>query len=155
MPAEPTIYDLMLLLSTSASDEDRAKILTDVENAIAGTGGSLERNQSWGTRPMSYRINHVADAEYHLLQFSGPPALLESLSHSLRIADEVVRFRIIKVLSGTPPAPDNPPPVVAGVAAAPGGGGPGGGGGGAVGGGAGGSGAAGGGAGGSGGGAVG
>jgi small subunit ribosomal protein S6 len=117
MPQDTTIYDLTLLLSTSASDEERAKILSDVESAITSAGGSLERNQSWGTRPMAYRINHQSEAEYHLLQFSGPTSLLESLSHSLHIADEVLRFRIIKVLPGTPAAPENPPPVVAGVAA--------------------------------------
>ena len=101
----------MLLLSTSASDEERAKILSDVETAISAAGGTIERNQEWGTRPMTYRINHEADAEYHLLQFTGPTSLLESLEHSLRIADEVLRFRIIKVLPGTPPPPDTPPPV--------------------------------------------
>ena len=58
-----------------------------------------------GPAPMTYRINHQAEAEYHLLQFTGPPALLESLSHSLRIADAVLRFRIIKVLPGTPRRP--------------------------------------------------
>jgi small subunit ribosomal protein S6 len=113
MPQDPPIYDLVLLLSTSAPDEERAKILADVEAAISGAGGSIERNQDWGTRSMAFRINHQADAEYHLLQFSGPPSLLESLSHSLRIADGVLRFRIIKVIPGTPPAPDSPPPVVA------------------------------------------
>ena len=118
MPALPTIYDLVLLLSTSASDDDRAKILSDVESAISAAGGTVERKQEWGTRPMTYRINHEADAEYHLLQFAGPTSLLESLEHSLRIADEVLRFRIIKVLPGTPPPPDNPPPVI-GVAPVP------------------------------------
>ena len=122
MPQLPTIYDLTLLLSTNASDEERAKIVTDVENAITSAGGSLERKQNWGTRPLTFRINHQTEAEYHLLQFSGPTSLLESLSHSLRIADEVLRFRIIKVLHGTPPAPDNPPPIVAGVGAGGGGG---------------------------------
>jgi small subunit ribosomal protein S6 len=113
MPGEPRIYDLVLLLSTSAPEEERAKILADVEAAISGAGGVIERNQDWGTRALSFRIDHQADAEYHLLQFSGPPALLESLSHSLRIADSVVRFRIIKVIPGTPPPQDSPPPVIA------------------------------------------
>jgi small subunit ribosomal protein S6 len=118
MPPLPTIYDLTLLLSMSADDEARAKILADVENAISTSGGTLERNQNWGTRPMTYEIRHESEAEYHLLQFAGPTSLLESLEHSLRIADEVLRFRIIKVLPGTPPAPDSPPPLV-GVASAP------------------------------------
>jgi small subunit ribosomal protein S6 len=113
MPDRAPIYDLMLLLSTEAADEDRAKMLTSVESAISGGGGSVERKQEWGTRAMTYPINHRSDAEYHLLQFSGPPSLLESLSHSLRIADQVLRFRIIKAVPGPPPQPDAAAPVMA------------------------------------------
>jgi small subunit ribosomal protein S6 len=113
MPEQTPLYDLTLLLSTEAPEEDRAKVLSDVESAISGGGGSIERRNDWGTRPLTYRINHQRDAEYHLLQFTGPPPLLESLSHSLRITDNVLRFRIIKVIPGTPPAPDSAPPVVA------------------------------------------
>ena len=32
---------------------------------------------------MAYRIDHQPEAEYHLLQFNGPPTLIESLSHDL------------------------------------------------------------------------
>jgi small subunit ribosomal protein S6 len=113
MPTKAPLYDLVLLLSTAAADEERAKIVTEVESAIAAAGGSLERNQTWGSRPMTYRIDHQADAEYHLLQFTGPTSLLESLSHSLGIADTVLRYRIIKVIPGTPPPSDSAPPVLA------------------------------------------
>lgn len=119
MAHDAPTYDLMLLLSMSAPDDERAKILADVQSAIADGGGSVLRNDQWGTRPLTYRIAHEAEAEYHLLQMTGPPALLDSLSHSLRIADSVLRFRIIKVRRGTPAAPSSPPPVVAPVAVAP------------------------------------
>ncbi len=118
MAKEPTIYDLVLLLSESSTDEERAKILSEVEASIASSGGSIERNQDWGRRPLTYQINHQGEAEYHLLQFQGPTALLDSLSHSLRISDGVLRFRIIKVTPGTPPAPDSAPPLVAPAGAA-------------------------------------
>ena len=117
MSKESTLYDLVLLLSTQSDDEARAKILADVDTAIAGAGGTVSRNQSWGQRPTTFKINHQPEAEYHLLQFTGPTALLETLSHSLRIADEVLRFRIIKVVSGTPEAPDSAPPILAGAGA--------------------------------------
>jgi small subunit ribosomal protein S6 len=119
MPEATPIYDLTLLLSTEAPDEQRAKILSDVEAAIPAAGGSIERRDDWGTRPLAFRIDHQTDAEYHLLQFSGPPSLLESLSHSLRIDDGVLRFRIIKVLPGQPSPPDSPPPVIATASPSP------------------------------------
>ena len=110
------IYDLVLLLSTEASDEQRAKILSDTESAISKAGGSVERNDDWGQRPMAYQIRHQPEAEYHLLQFTGPPGLIEDLSHTLRITDGVLRSRVIKVRPGTPDAPSSPPPVVAAAA---------------------------------------
>jgi small subunit ribosomal protein S6 len=118
MASQPPLYDLMLLLSTGADEEQRTKILTDVEGMITGAGGSIERKDDWGQRPMAYRIKHQPDADYHLLQFTSPPTLIETLSHDLRITDGVVRFRVIKNLPGTPPAPESAPPVVA-TAAAP------------------------------------
>jgi small subunit ribosomal protein S6 len=104
--SEPIVYDLMLLLSTGADEERRAKILADVQEMIEREGGRMERNDDWGTRTLAYEIDHQADAEYHLLQFQAPPTLLENLSYSLKILDGVLRFRIIKVLSGTPPPPE-------------------------------------------------
>ncbi len=122
MSHDPILYDLVLLLSMEGEDAARAKIVADVEAAIAAAGGSVSRNQNWGRRPTTYRIRHQTEADYQLIQFTGPTSLLESLSHTLGIADEVLRFRIIKVTPGTPEAPATAPPVVAGVvgvAAAP------------------------------------
>lgn len=106
MPESDLLYDLMLLLSSTADEERREKILTDVEGSITTGGGRLERSDDWGMRSLAFEINHQAEAEYHLLQFGGPPALLETLSHNLKITDGVLRFRIIKNLPGTPPPPE-------------------------------------------------
>jgi small subunit ribosomal protein S6 len=122
MAVQAPLYDLMLLLSTTAPEEQRAKILADVESQITSSSGSIERKDDWGQRPLAYRISHQPDADYHLLQFKAPPTLIETLSHDLRITDGVVRFRVIKNLPGTPAAPDSPPPVVATAAPAASGG---------------------------------
>jgi len=119
MAKEAPLYDLVLLLSPDAEESTRAKILSDVETAISRVGGSVERNDDWGRRPMAYEIRHRPEAEYHLLQFRAPATLIEDLSHTLRITDGVVRFRVIKVRRGTPEAPSSPPPVVAAAAAGP------------------------------------
>ncbi len=118
MPTAPRLYDLVLVLSTDAEEDRRAKIVTDVESQIAAAGGEVSRNDDWHTRALTYEIRHQQEGEYHLLQFTGEPALLDALSHNLRIDDAVLRFRIVRVLPGTPPAPDSPPPVLAAPAAA-------------------------------------
>lgn len=103
--AKPT-YDLMLLLDTAAADEQRAKVLADAERLITSNGGTVTSKHEWGTRALAFEIRHKTDAEYHLLQFEGPKAVLDALNRTLHITDGVTRYRIIKLRPGTPPAPD-------------------------------------------------
>lgn len=116
MAEQSNLYDLLLMLSESAPTEQRERILSMVQSAIQSANGSVERDDDWGRRPLAYEIRHQPEAEYHLLQFHAPGSLIEELSHTLRITDGVLRFRIIKVRPGTPAAKSTPPPVVAAVA---------------------------------------
>jgi small subunit ribosomal protein S6 len=54
---------------------------------------------------MSFEIRHRPEAHYELFQFEGDNELLERLSHTLKITDGVLRFRIIRAKPGTPPPP--------------------------------------------------
>ena len=119
MATHTRLYDLMLVISATAEEERSAKILTDVEAQITGGGGEVQRNDDWHMRPLAYEIDHQAEGAYHLLQFTGPTAVLDEISHNLRIDDAVLRFRIIKVLPGTPEAADAPPVVAAAATSEP------------------------------------
>lgn len=106
MTLPPPLYDLVLLLDPQAEDAARAKIVADTRSAIEAQG-ELVRYDPWGERPLAYPIEKKASAEYHLMQFHvGEDELLSSLARTLRIADDVVRFRIVKLAPGVPEAPD-------------------------------------------------
>jgi small subunit ribosomal protein S6 len=118
MAAPDPTYDLTVLLDTAAPEDQRAKILSDVEKMISN-GGTVVGKHDWGPRTMAYEIRHKADAEYHLIQFHGTPELLANLQRTLRITDGVMRFRIIKLEPGTPEPPAKPETVSAPAAEAP------------------------------------
>ena len=105
MAATKPLYDLVLMLDTSAEDARRAEILSSVETMVS-KDGEVANKQDWGPRAMAFEIRHKKDAEYHLLQFHGTPELLSQLDRTLRITDEVVRFRVIKLAPGTPAPPE-------------------------------------------------
>ena len=92
----------MLLLDPSATDAARAQIVAQAQASIEADG-TLVTQQEWGLRALAYPIEHREQAEYHLLQFHGPPALLASLDRTLHVTDGVVRHRIVKLAPGTPP----------------------------------------------------
>ncbi|MDX6706321.1 MAG: small subunit ribosomal protein [Solirubrobacteraceae bacterium] len=108
MAAHDPLYDLVLMLDSAAPDEQRQKVLTGAEQTIIA-GGEIVNEQDWGVRQTAYEIRHKTDAEYHLLQFHGTRQVLETLQRTLRIADGVVRFRIIKLAPGTPAPPASRP----------------------------------------------
>lgn len=108
MPAHDPLYDLVLMLDSAAPEDQRQKVLTSVESTI-NAAGEIVNAQDWGVRQTAYEIRHKPDTEYHLLQFHGTRDVLETLQRTLRIADGVMRFRIIKLAPGTPAPPANRP----------------------------------------------
>jgi small subunit ribosomal protein S6 len=73
-------------------------------------GGTLKHENDWGLRKMAYEISHRTEADYRWFRFEAPTDLLESLDHSLKIADGILRFRIFRV---DPDSPVMIPPAVA------------------------------------------
>ena len=106
MAREAPIYDLTLLLDSSADDERRDKIVADVETLIDRHGGSLVGRHDWGVRQTAFPVRKKAEADYHLIQFYATNEVLEALDHTLKITDGVNRFRVIKLRPGTPEPPD-------------------------------------------------
>src|SRR4051812_34122383 len=104
------LYDLMLLLDPGVPSDRQDTILRDVQGLLE-SGGTLVGTHDWGTRRMTFEIDHRPDAAYHLFQFEaeGGGALLERVDHSLKIMDGVLRHRIIRLKDGSPPPP-NPAP---------------------------------------------
>jgi small subunit ribosomal protein S6 len=120
------LYDLMLLLDPGVPSDRHDAILKDVK-ALLDSGGKIVTDQEWGTRRMTFEIDHRPEADYHLLQFETEKggALLDNVDHSLKIMDGVLRHRIIRLKDGTPPPPPpraegryaEAPPVAEGAAA--------------------------------------
>jgi small subunit ribosomal protein S6 len=96
----------MLLLDTSAEEEQRTKVLAEAERILESNSATVVSKHDWGVRKTAFEIRHKNDAEYHLLQFQGGPDVPAALDRYLRIADGVVRFRVIKLRAGLPPVPD-------------------------------------------------
>jgi small subunit ribosomal protein S6 len=106
MTAPALTYDLVLVLDPQGDEGARAKIVADTRSAIEGQG-ELLRHDEWGERPLAYPIERRSSGIYHLMQFHPAGAeLLSALDRTLRIADGVLRFRIIKLKPGVPDAPD-------------------------------------------------
>jgi small subunit ribosomal protein S6 len=99
-------YELILMLDPEAPDERREEIASNAKERIE-SAGSLRHSDGWGTRKLAYEIKRRNEADYRFYRFECEPALLEDLDHTLKITDDILRFRLFKV---DPRAPIIEPP---------------------------------------------
>src|SRR3954470_11552911 len=103
------------MLDPDVPDERRDEIAAETRQRIEA-GGTLKQDTSWGMGKLAYEIRQRTEADYRLFRFEGEGGVLDDLSHNLRIADGVLRFRIFKV---DPSSPAIVPPPAMGTSAGP------------------------------------
>ena len=89
------------MLDPGPDEAGRDVLAQDVRSRIEAKG-TLKHENKWGLRKMAYEIDKRNEADYRWFRFEAPSELLDELSHSLRIADGVLRFRIFKVDADSP-----------------------------------------------------
>ena len=102
------LYDLTMILDAEAPEGRRAEILDGVRATVEAEG-AIVGDYDWGVRRLAFEIDRHGEGAYHLLQVDAPPPVLERLDRTLKITDEVLRFRFIRLRPGPPPsAPPRP-----------------------------------------------
>ena len=90
-------YELMVILESGQDDlaiDDQVKSWT----AQIGTrGAAVASTDRWGRRRFAYEIDHKSEGYYVVWELTGDGADLEGLERSLRLADEVVRHKLVRL----------------------------------------------------------
>ena len=74
--------------------EDLTKQFSDV---IAGLGGKVTKNEYWGLKSLSYRINKNRKAHMTLLNVDAPAAAVSEIERQERLSEDVLRYLTIRV----------------------------------------------------------
>lgn len=91
-------YELMVIVNGDLDDQAARQVVATVESGIAAAGGEVKRTDVWGRRRFAYEIDHRWEGFYFVVELLGPGgSALDELERSLRIADEVVRHKLIRL----------------------------------------------------------
>ncbi|MCB1260246.1 MAG: 30S ribosomal protein S6 [Acidimicrobiales bacterium] len=90
-------YELMIIIDRDAADTGVAPVLDLVEAGAKTSGGEVRSTDRWGMRQFAYEINHKTEGYYVVLEIVTPASGLEDLERQLRIADDVVRHKLIRL----------------------------------------------------------
>lgn len=90
-------YELMVIFDSGLDDlaiDDQVK---SVAAQIATRGATVANTDRWGRRRFAYEIDHKTEGYYVVWEITADGADLEALERSLRLADEVVRHKLVRL----------------------------------------------------------
>lgn len=90
-------YELMIIVDSDTEDSGVDQVADRVSSFVAGLGGRIANEDRWGRRRFAYEINHKSEGIYTVLEFVTPGGDLAPLERTLRLADEVVRHKLIRL----------------------------------------------------------
>ena len=90
-------YELIYVVAPDAGDEGVADLHTQVDEIVSSGGGQIEKSDNWGRRRLAYEISRHKEGTYVLELINGPGELVHELSRRMKVADNVLRYLVVRV----------------------------------------------------------
>src|SRR5688572_23797113 len=92
-------YELMVIIDAALDDEVIDAQVTRVADLVGQRGGEVKSQNRWGRRRFAYEIDHKTEGYYVVYEFVGGSDL-DQLERALRLADEIVRHKVLRLPDG-------------------------------------------------------
>ena len=90
-------YELMLIFDRDVEEGERNPLLERFTAAIEAGAGKVATTDDWGLRQFAYEIDHKHEGHYMVFEIVTESAGLDDVDRMLRLADEIVRHKIIRL----------------------------------------------------------
>ncbi|HYJ60478.1 MAG TPA: 30S ribosomal protein S6 [Actinomycetota bacterium] len=94
-------YECMLILPAEADEAVVGTAIERIDKVITPAGGTMGSLDRWGRKRFAYEIDRRNEGYYVVARFSAEPSVQPELERVLKLADEVIRHKILLA----PPAP--------------------------------------------------
>ena len=92
-------YELMLILNSSISEEDRNHSLEELRNLLTKNEVKIEKEDIWWDRKLAYKINKSDRGFYVLFSLEMNGKLIKELSKSINLTKAIIRYMFAKLES--------------------------------------------------------
>ena len=90
-------YEVMVILDPGLEDQALETAVRRSTDLVTSREGRVNRTDRWGRRRLAYEIDHKVEGVYVLLDVTAEPAVMDDLDRSLRLADDVIRHKIVRL----------------------------------------------------------
>ena len=92
-------YELMLILNSSISEEERNHSLEELRNLLTKNEVKIEKEDIWWDRKLAYKINKSDRGFYVLFSLEMNGKLIKELSKSINLNKAIIRYMFAKLES--------------------------------------------------------
>jgi small subunit ribosomal protein S6 len=85
----------MLILPAEADEALVSTAVDRITKTVGSTGGEVTKLDRWGRKRFAYELARQTEGYYVVVRFTAEPAALEELDRALKIADEVIRHKVL------------------------------------------------------------
>ena len=89
-------YEALYILDTTIDDAAKDALVEKFKGVVESAGGTVDGVDKWGVKKLAYEINFKSEGYYVLMNFTANADLPQELERQMRIADEVIRFIVVK-----------------------------------------------------------
>ncbi len=90
-------YEVVYIIKPNFEEEQYQQIIEKFNALILSNGGEILKVEPWGKRRLAYEIEKLREGYYVLLQISGDNELPRELERNLQIADEILRYLVVRI----------------------------------------------------------
>jgi small subunit ribosomal protein S6 len=90
-------YELMVICDGDLEESAVSGVINQVNAQVEAAGGTVATTDKWGRRRFAYEINHKLEGYYVVFEIEAEPGALDGLDRNLRLADEVVRHKLLRL----------------------------------------------------------
>lgn len=90
-------YEVMIIVDVDTDDAGVRQVLAKATELLESEGGRVATTDLWGRRRFAYEIGRKHEGIYAVLELATSAPNLDSLDRQLRLADEVVRHKILRL----------------------------------------------------------
>ena len=90
-------YEVMVILEPTLEESQVQAVVNRGTEIVQGGGGTVNRVEKWGKRRFAYEIAKKSEGFYVLLDVRSEPPAMAELDRTLRLADDVLRHKIVRI----------------------------------------------------------
>lgn len=88
-------YESVVIVNPNLEEESIKAVINKFSDLI-NTDGKVNSVEELGKRKLAYEIKKQKEGFYVVFKFEANPALISELERNYRIADEVIKFIVVK-----------------------------------------------------------